>query len=109
MATKKIADPKKLLLKVAQMWEKFPQKWTRRAFARDASRRDVATTSRKAVCFCAVGALDRFGDPSAVNDARRALHKATPAGLYLTEWNDGLGPRGAAKAARTFRQAAGAL
>ena len=46
-------------LRAARALIDSPEKWTRGAYARDAERRAANPTDNGAVCFCALGALER--------------------------------------------------
>lgn len=47
-------------LKNAKALINTPDKWTKRAYARDAGGNSVSEDSPDAVCFCSVGALDKL-------------------------------------------------
>ena len=64
-----------------------PGAWTQGALARTAKGNRCAPTSRRAVCWCALGALDRFYDADSMpGSAILQLNKMT--GFNIPGWQD---------------------
>lgn len=74
-----------------------PEKWAQGAYGRDQYGRKIGGSTRRAVCFCAIGALNSSGGGRAAKDA---LARALPVGACVPygrseasviEWNDAPG------------------
>lgn len=64
-----------------------PEKWTKGAYARDANGQSVPSISGFAVCFCIIGANDRYGQ-NGFNIDNAVREKIPPAFQYLSDYND---------------------
>ena len=60
LCTRIVLSAKQALKAVAQVIEDYPERWTQGWFARDKHKNRVAHNSSNAVCFCAMGMLERL-------------------------------------------------
>jgi hypothetical protein len=73
-------------LKAARQLITDPAKWTQGWFARNAAGENVNALSQSAVCFCALGALDKFNAVPATIDA---ITRQLPSDLVtISKFND---------------------
>lgn len=100
-----ISDPKKLLLHVADFFEKHPERWTKGESARDKDGVGVDMSADSAHRFCTLGALERFGNLPAAADAATTLNAEMDRGI--AHWNDTR--RSVRPIIKALRKAAGAL
>lgn len=84
--------PREVLLKAAELVERG---WCQGTGAKNGAGREVSTTGRAAVCWCAEGALGRAAHGCEDHDfyaAKNALLRALPSlVLSIPEWNDAPG------------------
>lgn len=84
------------------------EKWTRGDYATDKNGQSVDPKEKKAVCFCAIGAVERYADDASVQyeldkTARQLYPQDTLGGTYgIVRVNDHGGPRARLKVLRVF-------
>jgi len=85
-----MTKPIKPSVKILQAMEVIgvPERWTKDQFARDSYGNEVGINSKKAVCFCSVGALDKVKASIKAKDYLNKTVVQNGQYSYLVDFND---------------------